>query len=67
MDEADAGKVSCEIPPVKTLVSMTCEGRDKTGYVKEGYAFSPMFTLGYTGKLRDKEVFETWLSLERVD
>ena len=46
---------------------MTCEGRDKTGYVKEGYAFSPMFTLGYTGKLRDKEVFETWLSLERVD
>lgn len=67
MDEAGAGKVSCEIPPVKTLVSMTCEGRDKTGYVKEGYAFSPMFTLGYTGKLRDKEVFETWLSLERVD
>lgn len=67
MDEADAGEVSCEIPPVKTLVSMTCEGRDKTGYVKEGYAFSPMFTLGYTGKLRDKEVFETWLSLERVD
>lgn len=67
MDEADAGMVSCEIPPVKTLVSMTCEGRDKTGYVKEGYAFSPMFTLGYTGKLRDKEVFETWLSLERVD
>ena len=67
MDEADAGKVSCEIPPVKTLVSMTCEGRDKTGYVKEGYAFSPMFTLGYTGKLRDKEVFETWLSLESVD
>ena len=67
MDEADAGMVSCEIPPIKTLVSMTCEGRDKTGYVKEGYAFSPMFTLGYTGKLRDKEVFETWLSLERVD
>lgn len=67
MDEADAGMVSCEIPPVKTLVSMTCEGMDKTGYVKEGYAFSPMFTLGYTGKLRDKEVFETWLSLERVD
>lgn len=67
LDETGADKVSCEIPPIKTLVSMTCEGRDKTGYVKEGYAFSPMFTLGYTGKLRDKEVFETWLSLERAD
>lgn len=62
-----ADKVSCTVPPIKTLVSMTCEGREKSGYVKEGYAFSPMFTLGYTGKLCDKEVFGTWLSLERVD
>lgn len=62
-----ADKVSCTVHPIKTLVSMTCEGREKSGYVKEGYAFSPMFTLGYTGKLCDKEVFGTWLSLERVD
>ncbi len=67
MEETGADKVSCTLPPIKTLVSMTCEGRDKSGYVKEGYAFSPMFTLGYTGKLCDKEVFGTWLSLERVD
>ena len=42
-------------------------GTDKVGYVREGYAFSPMFTLGYTGKLSDKEVFETWLKLEKAN
>ncbi len=59
--------VSCKLPPIKTLVSMKCQGRDKEGYFKEGYAFSPMFTIGYSGKLCDKEVFATWLSLERAD
>ncbi|MCD8142601.1 MAG: hypothetical protein LUD83_04900, partial [Clostridiales bacterium] len=64
---ADAKQVSCTLPPIDTVVSMTCQGRDKAGYVKEGYAFSPMFTLGYTGKLQEKEVFTTWLNLEKAD
>ena len=64
---AGAESVSCALPPIKTKVTMTCEGRDKTGYVREGYAFSPMFTLGYTGTLREKEGFATWLNLERAD
>ncbi|MCD8153153.1 MAG: hypothetical protein LUF78_00390 [Clostridiales bacterium] len=59
--------VACKLPPVETLVSMTCEGKDRIGYLKEGYAFSPMFTLGYTGKLQEKEVFTTWLNLEKAD
>jgi len=59
--------IACELPPVNTRVSMTCEGREKAGYFKEGYAFSPMFTLGYTGKLHNGEVFTTWLNLERMD
>ncbi len=63
----EAQKVWCKLPPIETLVSMTCEGRDKTGFVKEGYAFSPMFTLGYTGTLCEKEVFTTWLNLEKAD
>lgn len=62
-----ADKVSCTLPPIDTLVSMTCEGREKEGYFKEGYAFSPMFTLGYTGRLCDKEVFTTWLNLEKAN
>ena len=63
----DAESVWCELPPIKTLVSMTCEGREKEGYIREGYAFSPMFTLGYKGRLCDKEVFTTWLKLEKAD
>ena len=39
--------------------------KDVTGYVKEGYAFSPMFTLGYKKMLKDKEVFSTWLNLAK--
>jgi hypothetical protein len=62
-----ADRVTCTLPPIKTKVTMTCTGASKAGYYKEGYAFSPMFTLGYTGKLADKEVFTTWLSLERAD
>ena len=46
---------------------MSCEGNGKEGYIKEGYAFSPMYTLGYTGKLREKEDFTTWLRLEKAD
>ncbi len=63
----DAARVWCRIPPVKTEVSMRAEGRDAKGFVREGYAFSPMFTLGYEGTLKDKEVFSTWLRLERAD
>ena len=64
---SDADETSCVIPPIKTRVSMECESRDKTGYYKEGYAFSPMFTLGYTGTVKEKEVFTTWLKLARAD
>ena len=62
-----AEEVSCVLPPIKTRVSLECRGRDKEGYYKEGYAFSPMFTLGYTGTLKEKEVFTTWLKLARAD
>ncbi len=64
---ADADEVYALVPAIMTKVTMTAEGREKTGYIKEGYAFSPMFTLGYTTKLSNKEVFATWLNLERAD
>ncbi len=63
----DAAEVWCKLPPIDTRVSMACQGREKSGYIKAGYAFSPMFTLGYTGKLQDKEVFTTWLKLQKAD
>lgn len=60
-----ADQVYCVLPPIKTRVALSAENKEAKGYVREGYAFSPMFTLGYTSTLSDKEVFTTWLSLER--
>ena len=66
-DLAGADEVSAVIPAIETKAAMGASGSDATGYFKEGYAFSPMFTLGYTKTLKDKEVFSTWLSLEKAN
>ena len=65
-----ATSVYAVVPPIETKVSLSVEtedGKAYTGYVKEGYAFSPMFTLGYTTTLKESEVFATWLSLEKAN
>lgn len=64
---AGAKEVSAVIPPIETKVSMAASGTDFTGYVKEGYAFSPMLTLGYTTTLKNKEVFATCLKVEKAN
>ncbi len=64
---AGASEVSAVIPPIETKVTLTAAGKPSTGYVKEGYAFSPMLTLGYTTTLKNKEVFTTWLKVEKAD
>ena len=55
------------IPQIETAVSMSTNAEGAVGYVKEGYAFSPMFTLGYNSKIKDKEVVATWLKLEKAN
>ncbi len=64
---AGAEQVSAVVPKIETKVSMSAAGPAFTGYVKEGYAFSPMFTLGYKATLKDKEVFTTWLKVEKAN
>ena len=63
---AGAKEVSAVIPAIETKVSMTTED-DTEGYIREGYAFSPMFTLGYKKTVSEKEVFSTWLNLEKAN
>lgn len=65
-EATNATVVSAEIPAIETKVSMTVKD-DAVGYIREGYAFSPMFTLGYKKMLSNKEVFSTWLNLEKAD
>ncbi len=62
----DAEEVSAVIPAIKTKVRMQAS-KGAEGYIREGYAFSPMFTLGYKKQVAEKEVFETWLRLEKAD
>lgn len=62
-----AKSVSAVIPAIETKVSMSMDKASAKGYVREGYAFSPMFTLGYTTEVSDKEVVSTWLNLEKAN
>jgi hypothetical protein len=67
-EESLAGgkKASAVIPPIETKVTLETDAADGEVYIKEGYAFSPMFTLGCKKKIQDKEVFTTWLKLEKA-
>ena len=56
---------TAEIPAIETRVSMYADGAE--GYIREGHAFSPMFTLGQKKSIKAGEVFTTWLSLEKAD
>ena len=61
-----ASAVSAVIPAIQTKVSLTASDK-ALGYIEEGYAFSPMFKLGYKKVISDKEVFATWLNLEKAN
>lgn len=52
------------IPPIETGVTFGCK-EDAEGYITEGYAFSPMFTLGIKKSLAKGEVLNSWLSLQK--
>ena len=60
------GTASARIDAVDTLVSLY-GGAEDTCFAREGYAFSPMFTLGVRKELREKESVTTWLSLQKAN
>ena len=55
------------IPAIKTEVSLVSDAVGGVSYIREGYAFSPMFTLGYNKNIKDKEVVSTWLRLGKAN
>lgn len=52
-EESLAGTESAAaiIPAIGTKVSLSTDAKDAEGYIREGYAFSPMFTIGYQKKI----------------
>lgn len=55
------------INAIDTEVTFTTDVKDAKGFIREGYAFSPMFTLGFEKKISDKEVYSTWLNLAKAN
>ena len=55
------------IPAIDTSVSMETNDGDAEVYVREGYAFSPMYTIGMTKTIKEGEDVTTWLNLEKVN
>ncbi len=54
------------VPQVDTRLTMRNNADGTTGYFREGFAFSPMFTLGIQKTLKGKGELHTWLKVEKA-
>ena len=63
---ANAIAVEAAVPQVDTRLSLFTNSQDAIGYFREGYAFSPMFTLGIKKILRGKGEIHSWLKVEKA-
>ena len=61
-----AQKPEVLIPNISTKASVGAK-EDVTGYIREGYAFSPMYTLGLKKMMKEGEVLNSWLKVEKAD
>ncbi len=61
-----AQSASAVIPQIQTKVTVACKAEAR-GFIREGYAFSPMFTLGMEAEIGEKETLTTWLRLEKAN
>jgi hypothetical protein len=67
--EADVDRIeSAEalVPPVDTRLSMRTDVDDAAGYFREGFAFSPMYTIGMKKIIKGKGELRTWLKVEKA-
>jgi hypothetical protein len=58
--------VEAVVPQVDTRLTMRTEGDDGMGYFREGFAFSPMYTIGIKKTGRGEGELRTWLKLEKA-
>ena len=60
-----AARIWAKIPQIETKITMESSRRDACGFIEEGYAFSPMFTLGTVMEVAEGEEVTTWLRLAK--
>ncbi len=54
------------VPQVDTRLTMRADGADAAGYFREGFAFSPMYTIGINKTIKGKGALRTWLKVEKA-
>jgi hypothetical protein len=54
------------VPQVDTRLTMRADGTDAAGYFREGFAFSPMYTIGIKKTIKGKGTLRTWLKVEKA-
>ena len=54
------------IPQVGTRLTMRTDTKGAAGYFREGFAFSPMYTIGIKSTVKEKGELRTWLKVEKA-
>lgn len=54
------------VPQVDTRLTMRTDAADASGYFREGFAFSPMYTIGIKKTVVGKGELRTWLRVEKA-
>jgi hypothetical protein len=54
------------VPQVDTRLSMWTDMGEAAGYFREGFAFSPMYTIGIKKTVKGKGELRTWLKVEKA-
>jgi hypothetical protein len=58
--------VEAVVPQVDTRLTMRSDADEASGYFREGFAFSPMYTLGIKKTSKGEGELRTWLKLEKA-
>jgi hypothetical protein len=62
----DIRRVEALVPQVDTRLSMRTDESGASGYYREGFAFSPMYTIGIRKAVIGKGELRTWLKVEKA-
>jgi len=54
------------VPQVDTHLTMRTDTDEAIGYFREGFAFSPMYTIGIKRTIKGKGELRTWLKVEKA-
>jgi hypothetical protein len=58
--------VEAVVPQVDTRLTMYTDADEASGYIREGFAFSPMYTLGIKKSGKGEGELRTWLKVEKA-